>query len=91
MKNLPKIHCRHLLLFFHQSKEKISAFAATKKICDVYGNDIITEKTCQRWLKRFKEGNFDLKDQQRTGRKRRLSLQDLASRISKNSKTNTRE
>ena len=65
MKNLPKIHCRHLLLFFfHQSKGKISAFAATKKICDVYGNDTITEKTCQRWLKRFKEGNFDL-DQQR--------------------------
>ena len=61
MKNLPKIHCRYLLLFFfHQSKGKISAFAATKKICDVYGNDTITEKTCQRWLKRFKEGNFDL-------------------------------
>ena len=47
MKNLPKIHCRHLLLFFfHQSKGKISAFAAMKKICDVYGNDTITGKTC---------------------------------------------
>ena len=92
MKNLPKIHCLYLLLFFfHQSKGKISAFAATKKICDVYRNDTITEKTCQRWLKRFKEGNFDLEDQQRTGRKRRLSLQDLDSRISKNPKTNTRK
>ena len=37
------------------------------------------------------EGNFDLEDQQRTGRKRRLSFQDLDSRISKNPKTNTRE
>ena len=92
MKNFPKIHCRHLLLFFfHQSKGKISVFAAMKKICDVYGNDTITEKTCQRWLKKFKEGNFDLEDQQRTGRKRRLSLQDFDSRISKNPKTNTRE
>ena len=92
MKNLPKIYCRHLLLFFfHQSKGKISALAVTKKICDVYENDTITEKTCQRWLKRFKEGNFDLEDQQRTGRKRRLSLQDLNSRILKNPKTNTRE
>ena len=92
MKNLPKIHCWHLLLFFfHQSKGKISAFAATKKICHVYGNDTITKKTCQRWLKRFQEGNFDLEDQQRTGRKRRLSLQDLDSRILKNPKTNTRE
>ena len=92
IKNLPKIHCQHLLLFFfHQSKGKISAFAATKKICDVYENDTITEKTCQRLLKRFKEGNFDFEDQQRTGRKRRLSLQDLDSRISKNPKTNIRE
>ena len=54
MKNLPKIHCRHLLLFFHQSKGKISAFAATKKICDIYGNDTITEK-------RAKDGSKDLR------------------------------
>ena len=67
--------------------EKFPRLQPRKKICDVYGNDTITEKTCQRWLKRFKEGNFDLEDQQCTGRKRRLSLQDLDSRISKNPKT----
>ena len=48
MKNLPKIHCRHLLLFFfHQSKGKISAFAATKKIRDQ--------------KKRAKDGSKDLR------------------------------
>ena len=92
MKNLPKIHCQNLLLFFfHQSKGKISTFAATKKICDVYGNDTITEKTCQRWLKRFKEGNFDLKNQQRKEGREDSVFKILIQEISKNPKTNTKE
>ncbi|CAK9829602.1 Histone-lysine N-methyltransferase SETMAR [Anthophora retusa] len=60
------IHFRHILLFyFHKGKK---AAEAHKEICEVYGVDCLTERTCQNWFKKFRSGDFSLNDDQRSGR-----------------------
>ncbi|XP_015432529.1 PREDICTED: histone-lysine N-methyltransferase SETMAR-like [Dufourea novaeangliae] len=44
------------------------AAEAHKEICEVYGVDCITDRTCQNWFKKFRSGDFSLKDDQRSGR-----------------------
>jgi len=38
------------------------------KICAVYGEDAVVEKTVRKWFARFKVGDFNLEDQERLGR-----------------------
>lgn len=59
-------HFRHILLFYFRRGKK--AAEAHKDICEVYGVDCLTERTCQNWFKKFRSGNFSLKDDQRSGR-----------------------
>ena len=59
-------HFRHILLFYFRKGKK--AADVHKKICAVYGDDCLTERTCQNWFKKFRSGDFSLKDEQRSGR-----------------------
>jgi len=59
-------HFRHILLFYFRKGKK--AAEAHKEICEVYGVDCLTERTCQNWFKKFRSGDFSLKDEQRSGR-----------------------
>lgn len=61
-----KVHFRHILLFYF--KKGKSAANAHIKICDVYGSEAVTERTCQNWYKKFISGNFSLEDAVRSGR-----------------------
>ncbi|XP_015437444.1 PREDICTED: histone-lysine N-methyltransferase SETMAR-like [Dufourea novaeangliae] len=49
-------------------QERKKAAEAHKEICEVYGVDCITDRTCQNWFKKFRSGDFSLKDDQRSGR-----------------------
>lgn len=60
-----EIHIRHLMLFAFRKGSK--ATDATKDICDVYG-DVLNVRKCQRWFNKFRSGDFDLNDAQRSGR-----------------------
>ena len=40
----------------------------TREINATCKEGIVNERTCQRWMKQFEEGNFDLNDQERAGR-----------------------
>ena len=52
-------HLRNCMLFqFHAKK---NATEATKIICDLY-EDVLDIGKCQRWFKKFKSGNIDLKN-----------------------------
>ncbi|XP_076765043.1 histone-lysine N-methyltransferase SETMAR-like [Xylocopa sonorina] len=54
-----------MLFFFRKGK---NATQAANKICAVYGEDAVAERTMRKWFPRFKAGNFDLEDQERPGR-----------------------
>lgn len=58
-----KEHLREVLLFMFNWKK--SAIEAHKNIAEVYGEDAITVRACQKWFKRFKEGDFDLSNKDR--------------------------
>jgi len=51
---------RHCLLF-----SKKSAADAHKIICETYNENIITIRTCEKWLKRFKNSDFNSNNKER--------------------------
>jgi len=61
-----KVYFRHLMLFFYRKGKH--ATQAANKICAVYGEDAVVEKTVRKWFARFKVGDFNLEDQERLGR-----------------------
>jgi [histone H3]-lysine36 N-dimethyltransferase SETMAR len=60
-----KIHIRHIMLF--EFRLHGNAAEATRKICSVYP-EAISESQCRRWFQKFRNGNFDLEDEVRSGR-----------------------
>lgn len=58
-----KEHLREVLLFMFKGKK--SATEAHEMIGEVYGQDILTVRACQKWFKRFKDGDFDLVNKDR--------------------------
>lgn len=57
---------RYIMLFYY--KKGKSGAKTHRKICAVYGEDALSERTVQHWFTRFRSGNFDVKDATRTGR-----------------------
>ena len=61
-----KQHFRHIMLdCFKKGK---NATETQKKICAVYGEGAVTERTCQKWFAKFRAGDFSLDDAPRSGR-----------------------
>jgi len=54
------------MLFFYRNGK--NATQATNKICTVYGEGAVAERTVRKWFARFKAGDFNLEDQERPGR-----------------------
>ncbi|XP_076765234.1 histone-lysine N-methyltransferase SETMAR-like [Xylocopa sonorina] len=61
-----RVHYWHFMLFFFRKGK--NATQAANKICAVYGEDAVAERTMRKWFPRFKAENFDLEDQERPGR-----------------------
>ena len=61
-----KVHFRHVM--FHCFKEDSMLKTSAKEICDVYDIRSITVQTVQSWFRRFRTGNFYLKDEDRCER-----------------------
>lgn len=56
---------RGVLLHYYFMKQ--TAVKTHRILTEVYGDHVITERTCQNWFKRFKSGNFALEDDERSG------------------------
>ena len=57
---------RHILQFFFDKGENASQ--AAENVNSVYGPDTVTVNIAQFWFRRFRSGNFDVKDAPRSGR-----------------------
>ena len=55
----------HFTFYFRKSKKTAEVH---KEIREVYGVNYSTERTCQNLFKKFRSGDFSLKDDQRFGR-----------------------
>jgi len=84
-----KLHFRHILLFYFRKGK--NAVQARKKLCDVYGEDVMTERQCQNWFAKFRSGNFDVEDAPRSGRPPKADENTIKALVDANRRITTRE
>ena len=60
-----KQHFWHIMLYYFK-KDK-NATETHKKICAVYGEGAVTDRTCQKWFAKFRAGDFSLDGASRSG------------------------
>lgn len=76
-----KEHLREALLFcFHLKK---CAAESHRMLSEAYGKHALSETCCRDWFRRFKLGDFDLQDKQRSGQPKRFSDEDLKKMVTK--------
>ena len=61
-----KRHLRGLLIYFFNLKK--SAAEPHRLIVGKYGESALNEKSCLEWFQKFKNGEFDIEDKERSGR-----------------------
>ena len=61
-----KKHFRHIMLYYF--KKGKNATETHRKICAVYGEGAVTNRTCQKWFAKFRAGDFLLDRTPRSGR-----------------------
>ncbi|KOX69361.1 Histone-lysine N-methyltransferase SETMAR [Melipona quadrifasciata] len=60
-----KVHFRYLMLFFYRKDNNDTQ--AANKICAVYGEGAVAERTVLKWFTRYKAGDFNLKRREHPG------------------------
>ena len=55
-----KRHFRHIMLYHFKKGRKASE--TQKKICAMYGEGAVIDRTCQKWFVKFRAGDFSLDD-----------------------------
>lgn len=77
-----KEHLREVLLFcFNWEK---SAAETHRILMEVYGEHVPDERTCQRWFKRFKNGDFNTEDRERSGQPKKFENEKLEALLNEN-------
>lgn len=61
-----KRHLREILIYFFNLKK--SAAKAHQLLVEAYGEGALSERTCREWFQKFKNGDFDVEDKDRSGR-----------------------
>ncbi|CAK9813771.1 Histone-lysine N-methyltransferase SETMAR [Anthophora plagiata] len=82
-------HLRHVML--HYFKKGNSAKDTADEICTVYGSGATTITTVRNWFKRFRAGNFELKDKGRSGRPATTDTDLIKAMLAKNPRDRVRE
>lgn len=83
------IHIRHVMLYLFLSHTTLKDSETLLK--KVYNQHAPSYPTIQRWFHRFKENDFSLDDQERSGRPRELDLDTLKAQVESDPFQTTRE
>ena len=54
-----------------------TAAEAHRMLVEVYGGSAPFDKTCREWFRRFKSGDFDVEDKERSGRPKAFEDEEL--------------
>ncbi|KAG5347204.1 NOP58 protein, partial [Acromyrmex charruanus] len=71
-----KRHLRELLTYFFNLKK--SAAEAHRLLVEAYGEAALSETSCRKWFQKFKNGEFDVEDKERSGRPKVLDENKFA-------------
>jgi len=83
------VHLRHAMLFFF--KKGCNAIQAKTEICAVYGDSAVSLVTVRKWFKRFKSGDFDLEDRERSGAPVRTHTDRIKAYVEENPRSAVRD
>ena len=61
-----KRHLRELFIYFFNLKK--SAVEAHRLLVETYGEATLSERHFREWFQKFKNGEFDIEDKERSGR-----------------------
>lgn len=53
-------------------------------ICSALGENVISYSTCKKWFQRFRNGNFNLEDDERPGQPKKFEDDDLKQLLAEN-------
>ena len=84
-----KILLRHSLLFCFKLGE--TAADANRTLCETFGHDVMSERSCREWFRRFKSGDMDVEDNLHTGRHMEMDEEQLKSMVEVDPMLTTRE
>ncbi|KOX72139.1 Histone-lysine N-methyltransferase SETMAR [Melipona quadrifasciata] len=84
-----KMHLRHVML--HCFKKGNSAKDTADEIFTVYGSGTTTIRTVRNWFKKFRAGNFELKDEDRSGRPATTDTDIIKTVLAENPRYSVRE
>lgn len=61
--NETRVHFRQFALY--EFREGNAVTSAADNVCVVYGEGVLTTRTCRKWFGRFRKGNFNPEDEPR--------------------------
>jgi len=71
---LTKQHLREVLIFCFNWKKSAEAH---RMLVEVYGDTAPTDKSCRKWFRRFKDGDFSVEDKLRSGQSKKFEDKEL--------------
>ncbi|XP_014274545.1 histone-lysine N-methyltransferase SETMAR-like [Halyomorpha halys] len=83
------LHYRHILLYYFKKGKR--AAEAHKKICRVYGDSALTERTYQNWFAKFRAENFDINNAPGPGRLQEIEIIDVKAIVDQNPSQSVRD
>lgn len=70
-----KEHLREVLIHYFVLKK--SPAESHRILVEAYGEHALSVATCERWFKRFKSGDFSVKDKERSGQPKKFKDAEL--------------